>query len=270
MRQEVDSVLDRLHDTLDQLGTVAVAVSGGVDSMTLACAAHLRLGSRATMFHAVSPAVPPEATSRTRRHAESLGWDLRIVDAGEFSDPRYAANPVNRCYFCKTHLYSTIAGHTRATVVSGTNTDDLGDFRPGLDAAREHDVRHPFVEARIAKATVRDIARHLGLEDVAELPASPCLSSRIETGIRVDEAAVKLVHRVEGLLGRAFGSVTARCRVRQEGLVIELGEPAYSMATSGNFDGLAEEIAELGRSSGYGETVRIEPYRMGSAFLRKS
>ena len=107
------------------------------------------------MHHATSPAVPPEATERTRALAAAEGWPLDVFDAGEFADPAYRANPVNRCFFCKTNLYGAVASRTRWQIVSGTNMDDLGEYRPGLDAARAHAVRHPFVEAEIDKRTVR-------------------------------------------------------------------------------------------------------------------
>src|SRR5882757_11460128 len=97
---------------LRDLDSAAVAVSGGVDSMTLAVIAHRTRHAATTMFHAVSPAVPPEATERVRRYARSEGWDLVVFDAGEFADADYRSNPVNRCFYCKTHLYSAIAART--------------------------------------------------------------------------------------------------------------------------------------------------------------
>src|SRR5882757_3769226 len=170
---------------LRDLDDAAVAVSGGVDSMTLAVVAHRTRHAATTMFHAVSPAVPPEATDRVRRYARREGWDLQVFDAGEFGDANYLSNPVNRCFHCKTHLYGAIADRTSATLLSGTNIDDLGDFRPGLAAARTFDVRHPLVEVGIDKAAIRAISSDLGLRDLAELPAAPCLASRVETGIAI-------------------------------------------------------------------------------------
>jgi uncharacterized protein len=102
-----------------------------------------------------------------------------VFDAGEFADPRYRANPANRCFFCKTNLYGHIVAQPGGTVLSGTNTDDLADWRPGLTAAAQHGVRHPFVEAGIDKPAIRRIAARIGLGDIADLPAAPCLSSRI-------------------------------------------------------------------------------------------
>ena len=136
------SKLARLETILERAGPVAVAVSGGVDSMTLAFVAH-RVNRVSQMFHALSPAVPERATGRVKDYADREGWNLNLIDAGEIRDPQYLANPVNRCYYCKTNLYDTVCERTDLMVISGTNKDDLGDYRPGLVAADEHRVRHP-------------------------------------------------------------------------------------------------------------------------------
>ena len=267
MSPGVEAAVHALESCLADIGRLAVAVSGGVDSLTLAAVAHLRLGDDATMFHAVSPAVPPEATERTRSLAARFGWRLRVLDAGEFSDPEYLRNPVNRCYFCKSNLYGSIARHTDAQLVSGTNRDDLGDYRPGLDAAAQHGVRHPYVECGIDKAGVRAIAARLGLDEVAELPAAPCLSSRLETGIRVTPAALGLVHAVESAVGRRLRASTVRCRVRGTGVSVELDEAALARAGADG-PGLREQVEALCAARGYPGAVEFTRYRMGSAFLR--
>ena len=136
--------LHRLEAVLRDIGTFAVAVSGGVDSMTLAVAAHRVLGNDARMVHAVSPAVPEDASGRVRDYANREGWRLDLIDAREFADANYMANPHDRCFYCKTNLYSTMADAVDCVLVSGTNTDDLGDYRPGLRAAAAHGVRHPI------------------------------------------------------------------------------------------------------------------------------
>ena len=197
-----------------------------------------------------------------------LRWQLRVIDAGEFDDPDYRRNPVNRCFYCKTNLYSTIAANTSHIIVSGTNIDDLADFRPGLKAAADHQVRHPYVEAGIDKAGVRRIASHLGLDDVADLPASPCLSSRIETGIRVEAGTLGLVHAVENLVRADLDTRTVRCRVRRDGLVVELDELAYEKAHDDVHRTLRRAVESLGAERGFVGDIRFEPYRMGSAFLR--
>ena len=262
---------ERLADVLRAIGPLTVAVSGGVDSLTLAAHAHRVLGGDATMVHAASPAVPAEATARVRREAAREGWDLAVVEAGEFEDARYRANPVNRCFFCKTNLYGTIRTVTDRQMVSGANLDDLGEYRPGLDAAREHGVRHPYVEAGLDKAAVRALARELGLGDVAELPSAPCLSSRVETGLRIEPETLAFIHAVETMVGGALGAGSARravrCRVRAAGVVIELDAGSLDALHGPERDDLTRRIVALAPPPLAEGGVRFQPYRVGSAFL---
>jgi uncharacterized protein len=260
--------LGALREGLLRLGRVAVATSGGVDSTTLAVVAHRSLGARAEIFHAISPAVPAEATARVRHYAEREGWRLHCLDAGEFERDDYVRNPVDRCFYCKQSLYASIAPRTDATIVSGTNSDDLGDYRPGLDAARDRGVRHPYVEAGIDKATVRAIARWLGLDDLAELPAAPCLSSRVETGISIRPELLDVVHRVERELGGALSPDTVRCRLRRDGVVVELDGLTLERLSPGEREHWCARVSEIWREAGHAQPVRLEAYRMGSAFLR--
>ena len=259
--------LAALEAHLEDFDQVAVAVSGGVDSLTLAAVTHGRLGARAAMFHAMSPAVPPEATERTRELATRQAWRLEVFDAGEFSDPDYLRNPANRCFYCKTNLYAAIARRTVASIVSGTNQDDLRDFRPGLEAAVNHGVRHPYVECGIDKAAVRAIAKHLGLGNIADLPAAPCLSSRLETGIHVTPVALGLVHAVERLVAGKLAASTVRCRIRGTGVCVELDEHSYERVTAAD-TGLRGQIEAMCAARGRPGFVEFARYRMGSAFLR--
>jgi uncharacterized protein len=252
-----------LHDILRALPDAAVAVSGGIDSLTLATQAH-RIGIDAQMFHATSPAVPEEATKRVRDEASRQGWVLHVFDAGEFADAQYRANPVNRCFFCKTNLYGAIAARTGRQIVSGANTDDLREYRPGLDAARVHGVRHPFVEAGIDKRGIRAMAADLGLGTLAELPSAPCLSSRIETGLRIEPPMLAMVHEAEKLVAHVLSPRTVRCRVRSSGVVVELDEFTLRNLGSADADNLREKIAALGVA----RPVAFAPYRTGSAFVR--
>lgn len=266
---DVGAAKKRLDSVLHTFDNAAIAVSGGIDSMVLAFHAHDVLGEKAVMFHAVSAAVPPEATCRVETYAAERGWTLVLIDANEFADENYTSNPVNRCFFCKTNLYETVARHTNWPIVSGTNLDDLGDYRPGLLAAKEYGVRHPFVEAEIDKATVRALATLSALDDLAELPAAPCLSSRVTTGIAVTPERVGLVHEVETLLKKTVGARdTVRCRIQASGVEIQLEPSTLTSLTSQQKERLQNKIAELCQPYFVEPYVVFAPYKMGSAFLK--
>jgi uncharacterized protein len=245
-----------LSTVLGAYPRLAIAVSGGVDSMTLAHAAHRRLPA-VTMVHAVSPAVPAHATARVRAHAERAGWRLIVTGAGEFDDPRYRENAVDRCYFCKTNLYARIAAVTDGPIASGANLDDLSDYRPGLTAAAEHGVVHPYILAGMDKAAVRALARDSGLDDLAELPAQPCLSSRVETGLPIRADDLAFIDRMERLLAPHLPPGTdIRCRVTHGGIVVEASVDLGD-------DGAARDLcAAEGR-----RFLGVKPYRRGAAFL---
>lgn len=242
---------------------LVIAVSGGVDSLTLAAAAAEVRGSGATVLcHATSPAVPGDALPRVRDMAVRLALPLTLVDAGEFADPAYRANPVNRCFFCKGHLYAALS-RLEGTIAAGTNLDDLGDFRPGLQAAADHGVCHPFVEAGLDKAAVRALARSLGLGTLAELPSSPCLASRVRTGLRIEPATLQRIDRIEAALRRQLGPVTLRCRQDPEGLAVEIEAAALQAMTTHErrtLGALAGQIAGV-------DALPLRPYSQGSAFI---
>ncbi|MCW6510878.1 adenine nucleotide alpha hydrolase [Lichenifustis flavocetrariae] len=265
---DTDTEADRLRATLDDIDReIAVAVSGGIDSLTLATLAHAHAPERVIMFHAVSPAVPGDATARVERIASEQGWRLDVIDAGEFDDADYRANPVNRCFFCKTNLYGSIARHTTAQIVSGANVNDLGEYRPGLDAARNNDVRHPYLEAQVDKAGVRRLARAAGLGDLAELPAAPCLSSRVETGIPIRADILKAIHAVERRLAEDFPRGTIRCRVRRTGVVIELDPETLKAVTGSREAAVRAQVADLFAGEAATADLVFAVYRNGSAFL---
>lgn len=258
----------RLAEVLKAPQALAIAVSGGVDSMTLAAfAAEQR--PDLTLFHAASGAVPSAARQRLEDIALARDWQLEVIDAGEMQDGRYRSNPVNRCYFCKQNLYAAIRLHTGAAIASGTNTDDLGDYRPGLQAAAEAGVFHPFVEAAFDKLMVRRLARALGLDALAVLPASPCLSSRVHTGIPIDGELLALIDQAELLVSAALAEAgDVRCRITAGGLVMQLDAlllaevdiPAVSAALYALFRGSQHwQLAE---------NIQWAPYLRGSAFDR--
>jgi uncharacterized protein len=264
----VNARIDRqaaLVAVLDRHADLAVAASGGVDSMVLAYVAHRFSRADVTVMHAVSPAVPLVATQRVREHAHRHGWNLRLLDAGEMADPQYLRNPVDRCFHCKKNLYGRIAGIVGGAIASGTNLDDLSDFRPGLEAAKNHGVVHPYVEAGLAKADIYEFAREFGLEDLAALPAQPCLSSRIETGIAVDREALRFIERAEAeLTARLPGCRAIRCRITAAGVYLALDVLPEGEERAGLEAWARELCGRFGR-----EFAGLRPYRQGAAFLRE-
>lgn len=256
----------RLLDALARHPALVIAVSGGVDSMTLAHVAQRRQRGTVIMAHACGPAVPAAARDRVVQHASVHGWDLRLLDAGEIDDPRYRANPVDRCYFCKSNLYarlrSAFGGHV---IASGTNVDDLGDFRPGLRAADEHGVVHPYVEAGIDKDGVYALAASLGLADLESLPAQPCLASRVETGIAIAADDLAFIDDVEARLAQVLGATAVlRCRVTHAGVVIELGMQEAAAHAA------ARAVAESACVRDGRRFAGVRAYRRGAAFLHKA
>ncbi len=261
----VESIYTSLQSVLIVYPRLAIAVSGGVDSMTLAAIAFDTLGERVLLVHAMSPAVPADATQRVIDHATRYQWPLKCVDAGEFADERYRANPVNRCYFCKSNLYARLSDVWDGPIASGANLDDLGDYRPGLLAASEHRVVHPLIEANIDKAMVRQLAAYKGLTQIVDLPAQPCLSSRVQTGIAINATDLLFVHRIERYLMQVLGPGDIRCRITAQGVRVEVAK-ALQQAHSEQWPGI---VLELERRVQQHERVLVEvvDYQRGSAFV---
>jgi len=258
----------RLIAVLATMPKVAIAVSGGIDSLTLATIAHRTMRRRPSMLHASSPAVPDAATARVRRLAAEQGWALAVIDAEEFKDPNYMRNPVNRCFYCKSALSGTIARQTDAQIVSGANVDDLGEYRPGMVAAKDNDVRHPYIEAGIAKATVRVLARRHGLGELAELPAAPCLASRVETGIAIRGEVLRAIDAVETFVRAAVRPKTVRCRVRDARIMIEVDAETLARLDDATRGRILRETEDLFAPLQPNTTMGFAEYRNGSAFLR--
>lgn len=249
--------LERLDRVLSAYPELTIAVSGGVDSMTLASAA-MRVVPDLKVMHAVSPAVPTAATLRLHRAASEQGWNLQIIDAGEQRDSDYLKNPYDRCYFCKRNLFERIGLSGAHRVATGTNMDDLGDYRPGLAAAKERSVLQPYVEAGLYKRDVREIARSLGLEEISELPAEPCLASRIETGIPIDANDLAFVESVEQRSREILGPADIRCRITKAGVRLETSRQGG--------DELAWLVEQMCRQTGR-TFLGVAPYTRGSAFV---
>ena len=207
---------------------VAIGFSGGVDSTYLAVAARLALGpDRVLAIIGRSPSYPAVQWSTARAVAQSFDVPVLELDTAELEDPRYAANPSNRCYFCKSELWSKLVPVARArgfaSVADGTNADDLSDWRPGAQAAHEHGVASPLAELGFSKQHIRDASRRLGLPSWQQ-PSSPCLSSRLPYGTAVTPARLKQIERAEEAL-RALGIVgDLRVRYHDELARVELGQ----------------------------------------------
>jgi pyridinium-3,5-biscarboxylic acid mononucleotide sulfurtransferase len=261
----------RLLAALSRWPNRIVACSGGVDSLLLATVAHRQAPTSTVVAHAVTPAVPRAATQRVTEWAAKEGWSLGVVRPGEFGDERYLANPTDRCYYCKDHLYASLDlirsqyEPTDWTVLSGANVDDLGEYRPGLTAAAEHDVWHPFVEAGLTKAAVRGVARQLGLE-FAELAASPCLASRLYTGTRVTPTRLRAVEAAEELVRQRTGVEVIRCRLREDQGLLEVRESDRHLITPEVVEEVRRVVA--GIEPGVVEVQLDErAYRPGRAIL---
>src|SRR6267143_3813957 len=257
LEQKREAALQRLRG----LGSALVAYSGGVDSALLLALAREALGSRAIAFTALSPAVAPDELEGARAVARQLGAEHIERASGELQDPNYAKNPIDRCYFCKTELYTLAEAEARArglaAVVSGTNADELQDYRPGLKAAHEHRVVQPLAEAGLTKAEIRALSREMGLP-TWDKPQQPCLSSRIPYGTEVTPERLAQLARSEMAL-RALGLREFRVRWHGDVARIEVAEAELARLLS-----VRDQAARALREAGFKfVSVDLEAFRSG-------
>jgi pyridinium-3,5-biscarboxylic acid mononucleotide sulfurtransferase len=265
MTDELVTKRDRLLAILSELPGAAIAFSGGIDSTVVAQAAHFALGERAVAVTADSASVPRAELDEARSLAKKIGIRHIVVATEEFDDPNYLRNDGTRCYYCKDELYGRIEQLLPSlgalVICSGANLDDRGDYRPGLTAAAEHQVRHPLQEAGFTKADVRALAREWNLP-TWDKPASPCLSSRLAPGLPVTRERTAMVEAAEAYL-KQLGLRDCRVRLHEGDLArIEVPLPAVAgLAEASKREDLNRRFREIGFRY---ITLDLEGFRSGS------
>ena len=261
MNPGLEEKSDHLATVLSDLGCVVVAYSGGVDSSLLAAVAHETLGSNALAVTAVSPSLASRELAAATALARSRGWNHRTVDTHEIERSEYARNSGDRCYWCKSELFDVLgplADEMKASIATGTNLDDLSEYRPGLRAAGERSVRTPLAEAGLRKSEVRELSAARGLP-TADKPASPCLASRFAYGVRVTREGLQRIDRAEEVL-RDLGFEVFRVRDHGDLARIEVPPEAIERVTAQRST-IERQLKSLGFNY---VTVDLGGFRSGS------
>ena len=255
---------DKLFAILRDLGQVIVAYSGGTDSAYLAWAAARTLGDQAVAITADSASIPESHKRDAEAFAREAGFRHEYIETFEFDNPKYVANNPDRCFHCKDELFTRLdeisAARGDCHIVYGVNKDDLGDYRPGQNAARLHEVKAPLVEAGLTKAEIRELSRLAGLK-TWDRPASACLSSRIPYGTPVTPETIKTVETGEESI-KALGFRQFRVRFHGELVRLEISREELPRALSLE---MAEAFARIFKPLGFNYvTLDLEGYRQGA------
>ena len=264
MLSDLQTRLRLVRECLQQAGSVLVAYSGGVDSTLLLRLCRDTLGDHALAVTVVSPVYKSHELTAATDIARSLSVRHLVVDVDPLSDPRFTANPPDRCYYCKTGMLRRLkaigAEHGISQILDGSNFDDLGDYRPGTKAAEEAGVRSPLQEAGLTKQEIRNLARELDLRNW-DKPSDPCLASRFPCGVPITETALRLVERAEDFL---HDMSIRQVRVRHYGELAKIEVDPQDISLLIDESRRSEIVARL-KDLGYHQiTLDLEGYRPGN------
>jgi uncharacterized protein len=265
---DANNKLEKLRALLKSYGSCLVAYSGGVDSVFLARVAHEVLGDRALAAIADSPSLPRRELAEALDIAVKFSFPFRILQTQEFANDNYTANPSNRCYFCKHELFEELTPLAKAenfaVIAYGENASDIGDFRPGAQAAKEFQVRAPLKDVGLTKTEIRELSAQLGLP-TADKPQMACLSSRVPYGESVTPEKLRMIEQAEYVL-RDLGFHDVRVRhhemQKQNFARIELAQAEIpALLANGRLATVAEELKKIGYAH---VTLDLQGYRRGS------